>query len=104
MAQLNEIIHQTVRLRIVSALAALDPDAQVDFTYLKKLLSLSDGNLGAHLLKLEEAGYLTQEKTFVDRKPRTYLQLTLEGRRAFEQHVIALREILGGEKSGRSAE
>lgn len=96
MAALNEVIHQAVRLRIVSALAALPEDAKVDFSYLKKLLDLSDGNLGAHLLKLEEAGYLTQEKTFVDRKPRTYLQLTAEGRRAFGEHVAALREILGG--------
>ena len=95
MAQLNELIHQPVRLRIVSALAALDEDARVDFTYLKKLLKLSDGNLGAHLLKLEEAGYLVQEKTFVERKPRTYLHLTSEGRSAFLQHVEALKEILG---------
>jgi len=95
MAELNEIIHQTVRLRIVSALAALEEDARVDFTYVKNLLKLSDGNLGAHLLKLEEAGYLVQEKTFVDRKPRTYLHLTVEGRVAFKQHVAALKEILG---------
>jgi len=95
MAELNEIIHQTVRLRIVSALAALEADARVGFAYLKNLLKPSDGNLGAHLLRLEEAGYLVQEKTFVDRKPRTYLHLTPEGRAAFQVHVAALREILG---------
>jgi DNA-binding MarR family transcriptional regulator len=95
MAELNEVIHQTVRLRIVSALAALDADARVDFTYVKNLLKLSDGNLGAHLLKLEEAGYLTQEKVFVDRKPRTYLHLTPTGRTAFQEHVAALKAILG---------
>jgi len=95
MAELNEVIHQTVRLRIVAALAALDADARVDFTYLRNLLKLSDGNLGAHLLKLEEAGYLMQEKTFVDRKPRTYLQLTSQGRAAFQEHVQALKDILG---------
>jgi DNA-binding MarR family transcriptional regulator len=95
MAELNEVIHQTVRLRIVSALAALDADARVDFTYVKNLLKLSDGNLGAHLLKLEEAGYLTQEKTFVDRKPRTYLHLTPAGQAAFQEHVAALKAILG---------
>lgn len=95
MARLNEIIHQPVRLRLVSALAALDADAQVDFTYLKKLLALTDGNLGAHLLKLEEAGYVTQDKTFVDRKPRTYVHLTPAGRAAFQEHVQALRQILG---------
>lgn len=95
MAQLNEIIHQPVRLRIASALAALQHDAKVDFTHLKKLLDLTDGNLGAHLLKLEEAGYVTQEKTFVNRKPRTYVHMTPSGRAAFDEHVKALRQILG---------
>jgi DNA-binding MarR family transcriptional regulator len=95
-ASLNELIHQPARLRIMSALAALAPDAQVDFTYLKKLLDLTDGNLGTHLLRLEEAGFLTQDKTFVDRKPRTYLAITAAGREAFGQHVAALKELLGG--------
>jgi len=97
MALLNEIIHQPVRLQVVSALAALQQDAKVDFTYLKNLLKLTDGNLGAHLMKLEEAGYVTQDKTFVDRKPRTYVHLTPSGRAAFEEHVAALRAILGGQ-------
>ena len=96
MADLNELIHQPVRLRIMSALASLASDAQVDFTYLKKLLEVTDGNLGTHLLKLEEAGYLTQEKTFVDRKPRTYIRITKMGRQAFKKHVAALKEILNG--------
>jgi DNA-binding MarR family transcriptional regulator len=93
--ELNETIHQPVRLRIVSAMAALASDARVDFTYLKNLLGLTDGNLGAHLLKLEEAGYVTQEKMFVGRKPKTYVHLTPGGRAAFEEHVAALKEILG---------
>jgi DNA-binding MarR family transcriptional regulator len=94
MADLNELIHQTVRLRIMSALTALEPGTKADFTSLKKLLELTDGNLGTHLLKLEEAGYLTQEKVFVDRKPRTYLHATPEGRKAFKAHVSALKAIL----------
>lgn len=95
MSGFDEIIHQPVRLKIMSALSMLAEDEKVDFTHLKTLLRLSDGNLGAHLLKLEEAGYLSQEKTFVDRKPRTFLQLTPAGRAAFREHVRALREILG---------
>ncbi|HET6330440.1 MAG TPA: transcriptional regulator [Holophagaceae bacterium] len=95
MSGFNEIIHQPIRLRIVSALATLGPEERVDFTHLKTLLKLSDGNLGAHLLKLEEVGYLTQEKTFVQRKPRTYLQLTAAGRTAFRAHVAELKKILG---------
>lgn len=94
MAELNELIHQPVRLRIMAALAALEPGSKADFTSLKKLLALTDGNLGTHLLKLEEAGYLTQEKAFVDRKPRTYLQVTPDGRKAFKAHIRALKAIL----------
>jgi DNA-binding MarR family transcriptional regulator len=94
MADLNELIHQPARLRIMAALTALEPGSKADFTSLKKLLNLTDGNLGTHLLKLEEAGYLTQEKAFVDRKPRTYLQATPCGRKAFKGHVRALKEIL----------
>lgn len=95
MATLDPIIHQPVRLRIMAALTALDDDAQMDFVALRDLLEVTDGNLGAHLRKLEEAGYVSIEKTFVARKPRTYVSVTPEGRRAFEEHVKALKEILG---------
>jgi len=96
MAQLNNIIHQPARLKIMSSLSALDPDEQVDFTYLKKLLKLTDGNLGAHLAKLEEADYIKIEKTFVDRKPKTYIKLTGKGRDAFDEHIKALKKIIKG--------
>jgi len=94
MAGLNEIIHQPVRLRIMAALTALDADNQVDFTTLRDLLEVTDGNLGAHLHKLEEAGYIAVDKTFVERKPRTFVSATSAGRRAFQAHVAALEEIL----------
>ncbi len=94
MAELDNVIHQPVRLRIMASLVSLDRDEQVDFTYLKKRLDLTDGNLGAHLTKLEEAGYVKIEKTFVERKPRTYVRATGKGRDAFEGHVAALRDIL----------
>ena len=94
MAELNEIIHQPVRLRIMAALVTLDQGDEVDFTYLRDLLEVTDGNLGAHLRKLEEAGYVVANKTFVERKPRTYLSATAEGRRVFEEHVAALESIL----------
>lgn len=96
MAELNNIIHQPVRLQIMSALAALDSEEQVDFTYLKKLLKLTDGNLGAHLAKLEEADYIKIEKTFVERKPKTYIKLTGKGRDAFDEHIKALKTIIKG--------
>ena len=96
MAELNEIIHQPVRLRIMAALVALEADGEVDFTYLRDLLEVTDGNLGAHLRKLEESGYIAIHKTFVERKPRTYLAATAEGRRIFREHVAALESILKG--------
>jgi DNA-binding MarR family transcriptional regulator len=94
MAELNALIHQPVRLRIMSALVALEPEEQLEFTYVRDLLELTDGNLGAHLRKLEEAGYLRLKKTFVARKPRTYISITLKGHQAFEEHVAALEDIL----------
>lgn len=94
MAELNETIHQPVRLRIMAALVALEAGDEVDFTYLRNLLEVTDGNLGAHLRKLEEAGYIAVNKTFVDRKPRTFVAATAEGRRVFREHVAALEEIL----------
>ena len=71
MAKLNETIHQPVRLRIMAALVTLGPNEEVDFTYLRDLLEVTDGNLGAHLRKLEEAGYIAVNKAFVERKPHT---------------------------------
>ncbi len=76
MAQLDNIIHQTVRLQIMSSLVSLDQNEQVEFTYLRDLLKLTDGNLGAHLAKLEEAGYIKIDKTFVARKPQTFISVT----------------------------
>ena len=96
MAELNSIIHQPVRLKIMSALVALGASDQVEFTYLRKLLKLTDGNLGAHLAKLEEARYIKIEKAFVERKPRTYFRVTGRGRDAFADHVDALKRIIKG--------
>ena len=94
MSELNETIHQTVRLRIMAALVAMEPGVEVDFTYLRDLLQVTDGNLGAHLRKLEEAGYIVLKKTFIERKPRTFVSATRAGRNVFEQHVAALETIL----------
>ena len=94
MGELNEIIHQPTRLRIMAVLVVLDPDEKMEFTGLSKLLSLTDGNLGAHLLKLEEAGYLQVEKLFVERKPKSLIAVTTRGHLAFEVHVAALKELL----------
>lgn len=98
MSQLDNIIHQPVRLRIMASLVALDTGEQVDFVYLRKILDLTDGNLGAHLAKLENAGYVKVEKTFITRKPRTFIKATGKGRDAFDEHISALKKIIGGTK------
>ena len=98
MAQLDNLIHQTVRLQIMSSLVSLDQNEQVEFTYLRDFLKLTDGNLGAHLAKLEEAGYIKIEKTFITRKPRTFISATGKGRDAFNEHTAALKKIIQGRK------
>ena len=94
MAELNETIHQPVRLRVMAALVTLEPADEVDFTALRDLLNVTDGNLGAHLRKLEEAGYIAVNKIFLERKPHTYVSATAEGRKVFKEHVEALEVIL----------
>jgi DNA-binding MarR family transcriptional regulator len=94
MAELNPVIHQPVRLRIMASLMALDGQEQLDFRTLSNLLKLTDGNLGAHLQTLEEAGYIKIDKKFVDRKPRTDISATRKGRYEFEEHVAALKQII----------
>jgi DNA-binding MarR family transcriptional regulator len=93
-AQANDLIHQPLRLRLMAMLNALPSREKIEFTRLRALLEASDGNLGAHLGTLERAGYISVEKDFVERKPRTRVAITRPGRTAFEQHVAYLREIL----------
>jgi DNA-binding MarR family transcriptional regulator len=97
MPELDSIIHQPVRLQIMAALCSLKPREQVAFTFLKDKLGLTDGNLGAHLLTLEDAAYIAVEKTFVARRPKTFVTATAKGRAAFTGHVAALQSILGGD-------
>src|SRR5215211_2941856 len=94
MSDLDDLIHQPVRLRIMAALTSLEAREQVDFSYLKDKLQLTDGNLGAHLRALEEAGYILVEKTFVERRPKTFVAASASGRKAFAAHVNALQSIL----------
>lgn len=94
MASLDKLIHEPARLRIMASLAALEVDAEADFSFLRDQLGLTDGNLGSHLGKLEGARYIRIRKTFVGRRPRTYVRLTRPGRRAFEDHIDALKIII----------
>ena len=89
---LDRLIHEKVRLGIVSALAASGP---MTFNELKALLKASDGNISVHARKLEEAGYLTCTKEFVGRVPRSEYKLTREGRAALEKYLDHLEALVG---------
>lgn len=102
MNRLDAVILQQARLQIMASLAALPPGEQLDFVHLRTILELTNGNLGAHLAKLEAAGYVRTEKTFVARRPRTYIALTDAGRDVFHAHVEALKEIIKAAAGGAS--
>jgi len=87
------VIHAPVRFSIVAALAAVD---EADFKSLAETIELSDSALSKQLTTLKDAGYVALRKTFVGRFPRTYVALTPAGRKAWEHHLQALREIAGG--------
>jgi len=88
---LDRVIHERMRLAIVSALAA---NESLSFRELKSLLQASDGNLSVHARRLEEAGYVACEKSFEGRTPRTDYRLTAEGRRAFERYLGHLEALV----------
>ncbi|MDW7990722.1 MAG: transcriptional regulator, partial [Anaerolineae bacterium] len=80
-AELDPVIHQPTRLRIMAALVSLNEGDKADFIFLRDLLGLTDGNLSVHLQRLEEAGYVRIEKTFVGRRPKTWVWATAEEHR-----------------------
>jgi DNA-binding PadR family transcriptional regulator len=89
---LNPVIHGKLRLALLSLLAGVE---QAEFTWLRGKTGSTDGNLGAQLLKLEEAGYVAVEKKFVMRKPQSVYRLTDKGREALGEYVRALKILLG---------
>lgn len=96
-SQPDPFIHQPQRLKIMAALKPLPPREQLEFVRLKAIVGATDGNLGAHIVTLEQCGYVEVEKDFVGKKPRTRVRLSRAGRRAFEDYVAFLREIVGQE-------
>jgi len=94
MAELDDIIHQPLRLKIMAALNAQPATTGLDFSRLKNLTGATDGNLGAHIETLAKAGYVAVEKAFVGKKPQTMVTATAAGRGAFARHVAYLKEII----------
>ncbi len=91
-AQLDRVIHEPARLAIVAVLAACD---SADFVYLRQVTGMTQGNLSAHLSKLEEAGYIGVEKRFQGKKPNTLCRLTDAGRVAFKQYRARVAKLVG---------
>jgi len=88
---LDRLIHERLRLGIVSALAV---NERLSFSDLKKLLETTDGNLSVHARKLEDAQYIMCDKSFEGRVPRTEYRLTAAGRRAFEKYLTHMEALI----------
>ncbi|HYL93498.1 MAG TPA: transcriptional regulator [Alphaproteobacteria bacterium] len=92
--ELDQIVHGQLRLAVLSILSAV---TKADFTYLRDRTGSTDGNIAAHLLKLEQAGYISVEKTFQNRKPLSVYRLTEAGRSALTTYIRNLKKLLGKE-------
>lgn len=92
---LHKAFESRVRLGIMSALAVNDT---LDFTSLKEYLDVTDGNLATHLKKLEKEEFIGVEKSFIDNKPNTQYSMTPEGKKAFEEHLNVLEQIINSQK------
>lgn len=90
--ELNPIVHGKLRLALLSLLSGVE---RAEFTWLRDKTGATDGNLGAQLLKLEDAGYVKVEKKFVHRKPQSRYRITEPGREALTEYVQGLKQLLG---------
>lgn len=92
MHELDRLIHERLRLGIISALAV---NESLTFNELKHMVKTSDGNLSVHARKLEDAGYVNCSKTFAGRTPKTEYRLTNVGRRALERYLDHMEAVIG---------
>lgn len=90
---LDPVVHGKLRLAVLSLLLTTE---NAEFTWLRDKTGSTDGNLGAQMLKLEEAGYVAMQKRFEGRKPQTLYRMTPAGRKALAAYVAALKRLLGG--------
>jgi DNA-binding MarR family transcriptional regulator len=94
MAGLDRLVHEPARLAILTALASCK---SADFLFLQRLTGLSGGNLSSHVAKLEEAGLVSVEKQFIDKRPNTRIEISDQGRKAVREHWKKLDQL--GEKA-----
>ena len=90
-SNLNKAFDSRIRLGIMSVLAVND---KVEFSVLKEMLQLTDGNLASHILTLEKLKYIEVSKQFIGKKPNTSYAITSEGRKAFTEHLDALEKLI----------
>jgi DNA-binding transcriptional ArsR family regulator len=96
--ELDKVIHERLRLGIISALAA---NEKLSFAELKSLLNTSDGNVSVHARKLEDAGYINQAKSFRGRVPLTEYKITARGRKALVQYLDHMEALIKAMKGGK---
>lgn len=89
--QIDDVIHSRIRTAIMAVLAST---SEAEFNYLKDKVNATDGNLSVHLKKLEDAGYISAKKLFVDRRPLTKYKITAKGFKAFENYIKKLEDIV----------
>ena len=91
--QIDDVIHSRIRTAVMAVLVSVE---EAEFNFIKEKVNATDGNLSVHIKKLEDAGYLTVKKNFVDRKPVTRYKLTSKGYKAFEKYISNLESIIKG--------
>ncbi len=91
LADIDQVIHASARLMVLTYLYVVE---SADYVFLKNLTGLTWGNLATHLAKLEQAGYVEIEKTFLGKKPHTRLRLTELGRKAFREYKRSMQQVL----------
>lgn len=89
--QFDPLVHSRIRLSVLAILVSVD---DAEFTFLREQVKATDGNLGAHLRRLEDGGYLLVTKHFVDRKPLSRYRITDAGREAFRRYVDSVEQLL----------
>lgn len=95
-AAINRLVHEPARLLILAHLRVVE---RADFNFLRKRTRLTWGNLSSHLSKLEDAGYVTIEKTYLGKRPYTLLSLSEDGRSAFDTYKNQMQSLLAGFQS-----
>lgn len=95
---LHKAFESRIRLGIMSSLAVNDT---LDFTALKELLEVTDGNLASHIKSLEKEGFIGMKKSFIDNKPNTRYFMTHDGKKAFKEHLQILEDLVKSQKNNR---